>query len=448
MAGSAGSLKRHANIISVHLSQCVNGLRIKNMLEISLHRLSAMLLLVFALSMPFTRMIGGLNLIVFFFAALAISFRLNAVRKLPRSLLLFCLLALAYVVFSLMGLLPRTWTRYFEVSAIPQQALFLYAMPTTILVVLFYISKKLHSVAQIRELAAKLFFTWVAVKVIGILIAAFYPSAEEVGLLQMISISGMGTTSSLVIVAAALYLGTISKPLNRVPIILAFIAFSLISPFSQNKIFALVFALIWVFPRHSFKILLALILISVMVYFYGYLSPYSLYGVDQNLTVRVVLLRDAISGFFDSGLMGVGFGTEAISNYYALFGNPVFHNEEESGFIHLAHHNSFATVAFRLGVVGLALFLFFTYQTIKEVGAEGACNERAVKCSAFLAFFVVVFLNPALESFVYLYGVCLYLGVIWAFSYSRSIMGNDASISRRAERISLRCSQGLHESST
>lgn len=385
------------------------------MQRVSFQNLCAATLLFFALSFPFTRALSGLNLIVFFCISLPLSLFLVKKIEIPKSLLWLCVLALIYIGLSAFRLLPNIWLRYFEFSAIPQQALFSYALPTTLLLIIFYFRNNIKSKEDRRNLSVKLFYIWLTIKSIDILGALFISQPEDLNLTETISISGMGSISSLIIISTSLYLSTINKPLNRLPIILVFVALSSLSPFSQNIIFALSLAFIWILPRYSVLYIILFITSSIFIYFYAYLDPYALFAIDQNLTVRLVLLKDAISGLIESSLVGVGFGSEAIKNYYLLFDNPIFRDEEDVGFIHLAHHNSFATIAFRLGAAGLLLFLIFTYQTFKRVTMTGPENHLAIKSSAFLAFFIVTFLNPALESFIYLYGVCAYFGIILAF---------------------------------
>lgn len=386
------------------------------MITMSAHRTAELLLFIFALTIPFTRLVGGLNLATFFIATLILSLKIYNKQSLPRSLLALCIIAVFYITFSLAGVLPRGWTRYFEVTAIPQQALFAYAMPTTIITLLFYLKSELTTTEGKRALAVKLAATWAFL----ILLPLVFSNKNESDEFPMISISGMGTVTSIIIVATALHLSTISKVINRIGILAIFVLLSFLSPFSQNKLFAVLFAAIWILPKHAAKICIATITLSLAIYLFAYSQPMAVQGIDQNLSVRLVLLKDAISGLLESNLIGVGFGTEAISNYYSIFFNPEFRDEEDSGFIHLAHHNSFATIAFRMGIAGLVLLLYFSYKTLRQAITKGPQNEMAVKCSMFLAFFIVCFVNPALESFVYLYGVCFYLAVIWSFREQKS----------------------------
>src|SRR5690606_10296885 len=103
---------------------------------------------------------------------------------------------------------------------------------------------------------------------------------------------------------------------------------------------------IWIFPRHSVYITLGFIFSSVLLYAIFFSNPLSLMSIDVNMPIRLILIRDAIAGLTQSNLLGIGFGTESVANTYYDFGIVEFQNSEDVGFIHLAAHNSFATVAF------------------------------------------------------------------------------------------------------
>ncbi|MBT8765792.1 hypothetical protein [Metapseudomonas boanensis] len=366
------------------------------------------LLSLLTLSLPFTRLVSGVNLILFAVLFAVFAFLNRRAQKLPGALAFFCSISLCYAVLSVFNVFPSVWTRYFQISAIPQQALFAYAIPTTFLVMTFYFKERIKA-ADGRRGLANLFLLWVVMNYLDML------TSDAFSFKGLVSISGLGNVPALVIAATSLYLSTIKTPGKRVGLLLVFLAMSFMSPFSQNKIYALIFAGMWLFPRYAFWMLVALISSSVLLYASTVGSPLSVAFIDANLAVRLVLLRDALEGIVGSNFIGVGFGTESIRNYYLVFDSPVFANEEEAGFIHLSVHNSFAAIPFRVGLVGFIALLVFLWQTLMKVKADGPLNEKALKCSLFAAFFIVSFQNPAIESYAYLYGVCMYLSLIWAF---------------------------------
>lgn len=372
-------------------------------------------LLLLLITLPFTRDFSGINLVIssaFCFLYLLLAKKIHVI---PRSLLLLSALSVLYALLSVLDVFPPAWTQRFEISAIPQQALFSYAIPTTMGVLIVYLRKHLASPGGRRAVAKKLLLVWLAWKLLGV---TLNPAGAT--LAGFLSISQMGNASSLIIVATCLYLSMLTSSLKKYFTLVLFCVLSALSPFSQNLAYALAFSLVWIFPRQAKMITLGFILSSVLLYLLFYNDPFAVRFIDANLTVRLILIRDAVAGLVQSYFMGVGFGTESITNDYARFGLDHFQSEEDIVFIHLAVHNSFFTIGFRLGLAGLMILLYFLVQTFRKIDASPTESDAQAQYALFLAFFVVTFTNPALESFGYMYGVCLYLASIWAHPQGRA----------------------------
>ena len=369
---------------------------------------SELLLLLLMISLPFTRHLLGLNLLFFIIAFGVLAYLNRGLQGLPTSLLCFSALSILYAFFSSLNLFPIAWTRYFDAGAIPQQVLYALVLPTSFLIMAFYFKGQLVYCGARLRLANGMLALWLFIKILEVMVTG------KLGINQMISVNGLGNYSALVIAATCLYLTLIKSQGVRYSVIAIFVFLSFLSPFSQNKVYAIVFAVLWVFPRYAIHILIAFIVSSVLFYVVTISSPYSVRFIDTNLTVRLVLIRDALEGILQSYFIGVGFGTESIKNEYDLFDDPTFADEDDRGFIHLAVHNSFATVPFRVGAFGAGALLLFLVQTFSKIKI-GSVNDVSMKCSLFAAFFIVTFQNPALESYIYLYAVCIYLSFIWAF---------------------------------
>lgn len=371
--------------------------------------LFGILFLYLALTLPFTKSLSGINLIISsasFFVYLLLNKKIDVI---PRSLWLLSALSILYALLSVLHVFPSAWTQRFEISAIPQQALFSYAIPTTMGVLIVYLRKYLASPEGRRAVAKKLLFVWLAWKLLGV---ALNPA--DATLAGFLSIATMGNTPSLIIVATCLYLTTLTSSFKKYFTLAVFCVLSALSPFSQNLAYAFVFSLVWIFPRQAKAITLGFIFSSVLLYLLFFSDPFAVHFIDNNLTVRLILIRDAVAGLVQSHFIGVGFGTESITNTYLQFGIDQFQSDKDAGVIHLAVHNSFLTIAFRLGLVGLLILLYFLMQTFRKIDTSQAESDTQAKCALFLAFFVVTFTNPALESHIYIYGVCLYLSMIWA----------------------------------
>jgi len=364
------------------------------------------------LSLPFTRFLGGLNLVAITgLAWVFLIFHWDR-RFIPTSLIYFTLIANFYVLLSFFHVFPSIWTTEFEIKAIPQQSLFAYSLLP--MFYLFFVTMVyfLHSEARLKGLLKYIFILVFYHKVVDVVFDGFDPEF-------FFGIAGLGNTSALLILGFSILIFNEKSMLLRILYILLFILMSYFSPFGQNIVYAALFILVFIVPRHAFTILSGFIFSTVSFYIIFINDPLAVSFIDQNLTVRLVLIKDAIDGFFQSNLIGVGFGTESIKNYYHLFKNPTFFNQDNSGFIHLAAHNSYATIAYRLGGLGILLFLYFLYQIVNSIRVMK--NNQPMAVVIFLCFYVVTYQNPALESFIYLIGTFLLLGVIWALNIVESI---------------------------
>jgi O-antigen ligase len=371
----------------------------------------AFLLLLLAACLPFTRELKGINLLLLSLLFGGYLLVAKRIRTIPPSLLLFSIFAIVYAALSTIRIFPPAWTIRYELTAIPQQALFAYAMPVTFAVMVLYFQKFLVTASSRAVLANQMFAIWIAWKIIG-----FLDAPLGSWFLDLFAVTAMGNSSSLIIASVSLYLLDVSNNLKKYAVLLTFLILSSLSPFSQNLIYALIFILIWLFPKKAYFITYSFITGSVLIYIIYINDPFALYFIDNNLTVRLIILRDAVAGFVQSNFIGVGFGTESVTNDYAHLGIDHFQSDDDPGFIHLAAHNSFGSIAFRLGIFGFLIFIYFLIKTLRKISNSVEPRQKAMKCSLFLAFFVVTFTNPALESYIYLYGVCVYLSLIWAMS--------------------------------
>jgi len=364
------------------------------------------------LTLPFTRDLNGTNLLIYFVLTFFYTMRFWRRDYVPSSMVVFSAISLIYVFFSLFNVFPSVFTILFELKAIPQQSLYSYSLIPAFFLMKSVFCYYLQSSVGRKKLAFHMFSIWIIINCYSMIITGF----EVISI--PFSIAGLGNTSAIIISATALYLSAEKSVKKRYRVLLIFSVFSFLSPFSQNIVYAIVFFMMWVSPRYSFVFLLGFIVSSIMVYIYFYQYPLSAYFIDSNLFVRLVLLGDAIDGFLKSNLIGVGFGTESLSNNYLMFDNPEFKDADDTGFIHLSVHNSFATIAYRIGVLGFIALIWFVIRSLKL--AYYNKNDKALISSMLLAFFIVTFQNPGLESYVYLYGIFIYLSLAWALDRKKS----------------------------
>ena len=357
------------------------------------------------LSLPFTRILSGLNLVgITIIAWVFLLFHWD--RKLiPKSLMYFTVIANCYFVLSFFKVFPQIWTTEFEVKAIPQQAFFVYSMLPIFYLFFTFIVYHLHSKQRLNQL----FKLLVIVVIYSKIVQSFL---DDFDFQVFFSVAGLGNISAFIILGMGLAIASTENLKHKYFLMLLFIFGSVYSPYSQNLVFLVLFLGVFILTKYSFPILLSFVFSTVVFYAIFIQNPMAVHFIDQNLTVRLVLIKDAIDGLIDSNFIGVGFGTESIKNYYPLFKNPIFHNQDNAGFIHLAVHNSFATISYRLGIIGFISFLVFLYEMLLAI--KNTQKNKPVASVFFLCFYVVAFQNPALESFTYLVGCFLMLASIWA----------------------------------
>jgi len=269
------------------------------------------------LSLPFTRMVSGLNLVVITFIAwIFLIFHWNR-KLLPTSLIWFTVIANCYFLLSFFNIFPKIWTTEFEIRAIPQQALFAYSMLPMFYLFFTFMVYFLHSDLRLKKLLKIILAFVVYNKGVDALLDGFEFDF-------FFSIAGLGNISALAILGFSLAIASSHSVKEKTIYILFFILASVNSPFAQNIVFAFMFLWILFVPKYSIQIIGLFIFSTVLVYGAFLNDPMAVHFIDQNLTVRLVLIKDAIDGFLQSNTIGVGFGTESIQNYYPLFKNPVF----------------------------------------------------------------------------------------------------------------------------
>ena len=364
--------------------------------------------LVFVLLFPFTKLFGGGNLLlpavlIFFnFFVFKAFFMLSPLL----ALLGLSVIGLLYLFFSVSSLAPDAWTSLRSVPAAFQQAAFIFLLPLAYL----FFSSVLERFAESRQKLKRFAVTMVVSGLIAIVLQRLLLSTDRG--LSVLSIAGTSFLPATVILGLTLLYALAGSVRDRFVVAMLFIIGSALSPFSQNYALALAGLALFLLPRRARLITLGYVASSLGVYYFLADNLSIARIVDSNLFVRLVIIGDGFSGFLMTEGIGVGFGTESLSNTYAeVEGGKVF-DEEQAGFIHISAHNSFATFAFRMGFLGvLAIGSLFTalWLKIPKSGGRRCDAERIIRGMAFLALYTVTFLNPGFESYLYLYGVGLYI---------------------------------------
>lgn len=362
------------------------------------------------LSLPFARDLGGANFALLFVVSAALILTERRFARIPYSMYFLSAIGLLYVALSYGAFLNRAWTAYFETSAIPQQAAFLAILPASFYIFREYLSARLGTRHGRMMVAREFISLYVLGRMLGLIVGT---RTGDVELLNLLAIPALSNSAMLLVVSATL-LVTCTGNTGKFLVAFAFCLVSAFSDFSQNYVLAVFFVAAALLPSRAFGGLLISIAICIVVYLWMLMDPAIAYSIDYNSGIRLLFFLDALDGFVSSGFIGVGFGTESIRNYYSFFGQFADPYSENTNFIQLAAHNSFATVAFRMGIVGFLALIWLMYSALLQCRSPNWKVEEARKCITLFAAFLVILLNPALESPFYYYGVGLCFAAIWA----------------------------------
>lgn len=372
------------------------------------HLLTGLLIASTFASIPFTRQFNGANLVAGLFVCMVALPFMSRVHRPPTPLILFSLICCLYATLSTLVVLPSAWTTLHQIGAIPQQSLF-----APLIAILFLL---LHTHIRRLEGDPRRLLRDASILLALTLAAAYFGHSPTHFHNLLTTIHGLQNVPAIQLIVLSAALLCLRSGWARIPLLAVFLWMSARSPFGQNIVFAALFVAIWLAPRHAVHLLMAYVAASLCTFIVAVLDPFVLHGVDPNITVRMFLLRDALAAFWQSGGIGIGFGTESISNYYPEHHRPVFFDPFGATFIHIGTHNSFATVLMRTGVPGFGLLLWLLVGFVRRAARTGDPGRRAFVCGMIGFFYTTMMLNPALESFVYLYGVILTMSAAWAMS--------------------------------
>lgn len=136
----------------------------------------------------------------------------------------------------------------------------------------------------------------------------------------------------------------------------------------------------------------------------------SLIPFDSNSMVRLVMWKDATQSLIDTFGLGVGFGTEWIKNEFYLIKSNwfLFDNYNTNDKFNVTTHNTFSDIFFRVGLIGLLLFLKFIMSLF---------NERIIKNSRlvsylFLSILISLSTNPGFFSVNFFIGLSITFGFL------------------------------------
>ena len=139
----------------------------------------------------------------------------------------------------------------------------------------------------------------------------------------------------------------------------------------------------------------------------------TIYNSDNNAGVRAIMWRDAIIAVSDTNGVGVGFGTEYITNEFGEVAGPDWQlmPERDPTRLFISTHSAFYDVLLRLGVLGAALLFLWLGRYAVLTRKIPDHSARAAASLAVLVYASLAF-NPALISVNIFLGVAFVLGLL------------------------------------
>ena len=359
------------------------------------------------ISEPFNKSYNGAILL---FTSIIVFFNIygSIFEYLPKKFLYFLIYNLVYLFFSLLNLFPKSWTKYYEISAIPQQSFIIFLFP----LLFIFFNKKFNEKSFQDDIS---FANSILILAVVHRIIIFYFFSPNITNLDFLKITTLSNFSSLFIVSFFLYLHYIKNKFINFLVLIIFLYLSYVSPYKQNLVLAIAILSIWLFPKYSKIIIIGFISTILISYLYFFFNLELAYSLDNNFPIRIVFAYDIILALKETYFIGVGYGTESVTNYYEEFNLFNFMSDYDEKFIFMTPHNSFLVIMFRTGIIGLFLFIFFLKHCFNQIYLD-VNNIRLIKLksSLFLSFFFLIFFNPGLEGIAYILSASLYLSLVYS----------------------------------
>lgn len=341
-------------------------------------------------------------------------------------------LGVVYIGLSYLHVLPDAWTLFYVPEAIPQQASFVVALYPLVLASRSFFAT---SIASGRT------------RMCGLIILLCY-------IVHLILVLGLdsvlinwriaGFTNNIALVFCSIVLLTLHarSSTRHAVILLAAVAILLLSQTSQAVIVGLaLIAACWSLARPY--LVPGLVVSSVAVTLAAMFYIPEVWRWDPNTGVRLLFWRDALMVLADTWGAGIGFGKEAIRNYYLLVDHEhvaeLYGSSSGKSLIFTGVHNSFLGVPMRLGLLGLVFMIWYFLLLARTA------SRRRSRFSLFLAcllaiFYVTVFTNVSIESPTLQVGMAFISGLVLALGdvpFLRTPAGRDEPRRGRSSAIEL-----------
>jgi len=366
------------------------------LIQLGLHGL----ICVYAILFPYLRGLGAAPLIVVLLCAATIT-AVGARKYIEPLLLMLAALGTAYAAVSYTGILHQGHTLMFETAAIPQQVMWVYALPALIPCFALFCQR-----IYLRD--------------------PHYLKLETFLLLICLAMLGWKLVSSLLLGRFSLGIGNMTNDNAFLAFILvrrityskwsslakwfAVAAMAISASTAQAKIVLGLLLGLRSFPRHARVMLIAFAIALVLAACVSVFYAKELWAIDPNTGFRAMFWKDVLSDTADTLGAGVGFGTETIRPSYDLqLGGAHVVMVDDGGFIYVGSHNAFTDALYRMGFLGFLLTAAYVIRHLYTVTTGGRAFT-SFDCWVAGAMFTTIMVNVGFVSANFFFGVSLLLG--------------------------------------
>jgi hypothetical protein len=357
---------------------------------------------VYAFTWPYSRALGGIPL-----AGLAVASVAYAGHKAWTGrnfgFAPVCVIVCAYVLATILSIPSGSWTTVRDLSAIPQQVGSYILLPALVVCCRDAL-EYLHERRLLRKALLSIFLG-------SCLIAPWFTREFDVAksVSDIFSVVSLANPDGIGLICITAYAYSSSRS-RMLTILIGTLAILLGGNVSTSIVGLLLIIMILVpFPS------IALFSYTAALTVFSIAAPYfalELFSVDPNTGVRALFWRDALSAVHDTSLLGVGYGTESVTNVYWELGGWQF-NEEELNVLFIGVHNSFYQILFRCGIVGLLALAYLLWRLARLVMIS-THDGRRHRMWLWMTLLTSMMINPAFDSINFLFANMFCIALIQA----------------------------------
>jgi hypothetical protein len=341
--------------------------------------------------------------------ALVVSGFVHGRRYLSPALLVFAGLGLVYVLVSYLGLLGRGITLLFEPSAIAQQSAYALFLPFAVAAFAVYH----EGVSQGRRAFVILETGVLMMAATAKLINSVAPGQDSLTGELLINYAGIfQLVTPVALLAFVLVRRTLQSPWATQGTMVALAIILLVTSSSaQGNIAMGILVPLVLLPNAKRTITFCFLLVLMAIPLIAWPYVQEIWLADPNTGIRLFFWHDALDRLWQSGGVGVGFGTETIRPLYALRTTDVsLSGIDDPNFILIGSHNAFIDAFYRMGVIGGGLLAIFVFSLFVKVVRGTIAQVNIMDCWVVCALATNLMVNVGLASFNFFFGNAFFMG--------------------------------------